>query len=173
MALLCGVITLVLIIAFGGKETRISTKSEQLSSSLLFCVSSNPVSPFFVSQKVIKPEHELKYFFENDQISKISYKYVGGLNSEKEAEDELSLMNFKYDTYMGLTQIYQEDLTPVFVVLGNDATISFFITRDKFTVETAPLVFLSQENFEKVETASIEEIKSMYEVLGFSCNLEK
>lgn len=166
-------ITLVLVAVFDQKETKISIKSEQPSNSLLVCNASDPVSPFFTSSVAMATKHELKYFFEGDNVSKISYKYVGSFGSEQEAKDELSLMNFKYDSYMGDTQIYQEDLSPVFLVLENDATISLFLTREKFTTETAPLVFLSQENFEKLKKASIDGIKDTYEALGFTCNLDR
>lgn len=173
VVLLFGAVAMLLIIMLSGRETHISDDRDYLSTTSLYCYSNSPKNVFFVSSTEVNEKHELKFLFDDGQIKNISYFYNGEFNSDVAAGKEISLMHAQYNKYMAKTNINQEVLTPVFVVIEKSATINLFFDGEDFTVEMAPLIFLDRESFEKIDESSVDMVEDLYESLGFSCNINK
>ncbi len=156
-----------------GKETHTSEGDEYISTTSLSCLAENPQNAFFVANDAISAKHDLKFLFKDNKIKNISYNYVGEFGSEAVASQKFSAMRAKYNMYMIKTPISQEALTPSFVVIEKSVNINLFFNESNFVAEMAPLVFLTPEDYVNINEMNIEEIKSMYEGLGFSCNIKQ
>lgn len=156
-----------------GKETYISEGDEYAATASLYCLAENPQNAFFVANDAISAKHELRILFSNNEIEDISYVYKGGFGSEETAGQRFAAMRSKYNIYMAKTPINQEALTPVFVVIEKSVNINLFFDRGTFVAEMAPLVFLNQEDYEDAIGLPVDGVKSLYETLGFSCNINQ
>lgn len=156
-----------------GKETHTSEGDEYVTTTSLYCSAENPQDAFFVANDAVSAKHNLRFFFRNNKVSDISYIYKSDYGASTAASRDLADMRAKYNIYMTKTPINQEALTPVFVVIENSANINLFLSESTFVVEMAPLVFLNQTNYENIDNLSVDGVKSMYEGLGFSCNINQ
>lgn len=164
------IIVALLFLLFGSyRETRTSQETITSAVAALDCKSTQPLQNVFSYKSNDSATHELKITFDNERIDKINYIYTGRFTDASATENALAEMHAKYNTYMGTTEIYHEDLTPVFTVDGTEGRINLFIERKKFTAGTAKLVFLDDDEYAKMKKAGIEDVKKLYENKGFRC----
>lgn len=177
---ICGIIAMILIviavsiiILLQPKETHISSGTEKSSIEVLDCVSSVQNEPFFVSDKAIDSNHEVKITFNNNKPDKYNYTYIGKFDSNKIAEEELSWLHGDYNNYMGKIDIYQEDLSPSFTVLDNDVIINLYLDNKTLAVDTARFLFLTSEQFVNIKKMPITEVAKIYKNRSFNCVINK
>ncbi len=171
IAIFAGVAALMVFL-LNGNTKYVSDGDESTATKYLYCVASGPKNPYFESEKALNATHEIKYTFKDGATNIISYTYNGEFNSEKDARAELSKMTFKYNDYMGATQLYQQDLDPTWTVLNNKAIINLFMTNGKtLTSETMRFAFLGYEQLRSLASASAESLKEYYESLNFTCKI--
>lgn len=157
----------------GGKEIHTSEGDEHAATTLLYCSAGNLQNAFFMENDATSAKHELRILFSDNEIEDISYVYKGEFDSEEMAGQRFAAMRSKYNIYMTKTSIGQEALTPVFVVIEKSVNINLFFDKGTFVAEMMPLVFLNQEDYEDVIGLPVDGVKSLYETLGFSCNINQ
>lgn len=171
IAIFAGVAALMVLL-LNGNTKYTSDGDEVTATEYLYCSASDPKNPYFESSKASNAVHEIKYTFKNGATDRISYTYTGEFDSENSAKAELSKMTFKYNDYMGTTQLYQQDLNPTWTVLDNKAIINLFMTNGAtLTSETMRFVFLGYEQLRSLASASAESLKGYYESLNFTCKI--
>ena len=143
--------------------------AQMVFTDILQCKSSNPDVSFF-TYDAEKSEHTIKIIFKDNKINKINYTFDGNFSSDKKAETTLSQMHAEYNTYMGGTSIYQENLTPTFSLLGSEIIINLFIDEKYFVPSTAKIVFLDGNEYVRARDGNIDEIEEIYKSKGFLCD---
>ena len=174
----CGIVAIFTLAALGvimllqPKETRSTTTSTQAELKVLDCKSSSPTNPFFASDVATSPLHEVKLQYKNDNLDRVNYTYTAKFESQKIAENVLSLLHANYNIFMGKTSIYQEDLTPTFSNIDTEDIINLYIELQNLTVDTAKFIFLENEEYLKLNKLSIDEVKKIYEKKSFICEIK-
>lgn len=164
-------ITVSFFLFMNGRETRTSNGDNITKMDSLYCISEKPKNPFF-SYKGTNAKHIVKYIFNSsEKIDGISYTYYNNFSSSESAIQAEAQLHVDYNTYMGKTSVYQEDLFPSFNINDSSLTINLYIKPEMLTSETNLFVFLGQEEYGEIKELTLEELKELYEDKHFSCKI--
>lgn len=173
-----GAILFGLVVVFIGVITWLLTHKTEIytsegsidtDASSLDCVASHPTDAFFVSSVAQSFEHRLKLIFKGEVVSDISYVFEGTYNSDSIAETAMAEMHAQYNKYMGKYGVSAENYNPVFTSVKAKANISIYVERAKLNNVIARIIFISDDEFRKIDEYKPEDFKKNYENRGFYC----
>lgn len=173
-----GIVVLAVLVAlvavfwdfFKSKETHISNKTTDIKVGVLNCEAGQPVDPFFASNTVLNSDHELKVIYGGGGIEKINYIYNGEYASNDAADKAGSQLHADYNIYMSKDA---ESLYPTFSVVENKLKISLYVEYRKLNTKNATLFFMNADEYQDLGDYSIDDLKSLYENKGFSCEISE
>jgi len=154
-------------------ETHITETIKDEEKNSLACKTSHPDDPFFVAERAQNYTHEVKLLFGDEQIREASYKYESTFSSHELAENALANMHVQYNKYLSESDVNPESYNPVFSTDKTKFRISIYAEMNKFNSAVARLFFINQDEFSKIGSMSIEQLKELYEGKGFSCTIGK
>lgn len=162
-------VIILVVILLHGNNVYILNDNKTTATKSLHCDAESVPQPFF-NYVGVDTRHDVKYIFDSEEnVDKVSYTYKNVFASNEIATHAEAKLHTDYNLYMGKTDVYQEDLSPTFVINNNKLTINLFMDRNTFTQDTAIFVFLTREDFENIYKYKIYDVKKMYENKNFSC----
>ena len=170
IAVVAGILALFLT---NGKETHTVAEESKDGSGVLYCESRARDDAFFKSPGVINEKHELKIIFQNQKAGEMSYTYTGKFNSNEIAESNSSSLHAKYNLYMADIGLDHESLSPTFSIIKSDVVANLYITQKIFSSGLAQFMFLTSEEYSKVNDYTMEEFANLYSKKGFSCTIRE
>lgn len=155
------------------KETYTSNSIDASKADALVCKIDDIDDVFFESEYAISDRHEIKAMFEEDKLSSLSYSYYGSFESNDVAKTVDATMHGKYNKYLGERSLSQNSLNPVFSVMENDTKVSLYAKNSEVTNQTAMFFFVDSDEFQRLSSRNINELKEMYEKKDFTCQITK
>lgn len=175
LIILC-VIAVIVFIAWWflrPKQTDVQSEDQTDKTVSLQCEVSDIDGAFFESSTAQKITHEIRATFKNDKIDKMSYTFYGVYNSHSVAENVNAILHGQYNKYMGEQGLSQQSLNPDFATIGDDLKITLFTDRAKLSSLTTQFFFLDTDEYQRLASRSVSEMKELYEAKGFSCEVNE
>ena len=169
------VVALILLLALllRGEEIRTSYEKENIETSILYCESSSPISPFFVSNTAIDAKHIIKVIIRGDEPYRISYNYYGQFRNKYEAETANAMLHGDYNNYMGKHGIDSGLLYPTFLPNDTKIKINLYAEKTQVNKTTGIFFFLDENSSEQFGQNDIEALKKVLESKNFKCKVNR
>lgn len=164
---------IVAVLLFKPKTTYVEGGEEIYTIDLLDCRISEHEGAFFNSKIADEALHEIRVTFRENKIDKIYYEYKTSFSSEEVAKSQNAEMHANYNIYMGNKGIEPGKLDPRFSTIDNETTVSLIAEKGDLALSNVSLFFLDANDFQKINSRSIEEMKKLYEGKGFKCVIQK
>ena len=180
-SLVATVICLVIIVAFiciviwlltHQSETRYSVPKEETDTSALKCTSSNGEDALLFAKSSQRNEYVLRFSFKDDRAKQISYEYNSVYNSDEAASSASADLFQEYVVFMEKNDVMRDSLNPNFAPVKSKLKISLYWDLSKGLGAVAPIFFMTEEEYNKLDKSGNADIKKMYEGKGFSCVTE-
>ncbi len=150
-------------------EEHYKISNEDVDTTSLECKSTSLEDAFFASKAAQRYEHLFKFLFRNDKLAQASYDYLGVFNSEGAASGASADMQTKYFKYMQDNGFSNTDLNPNFAPVKSKLKISLYWDLSKVFGVAAPVVLMTEDEYNNLDKSGRSEVKRMYEEKGFSC----
>lgn len=165
-------VVVVLTMLMQPKQSYTSKNDDYGSVGGVDCRKNDDIDAFFDSSGAEDFEHTIKATFRNDNIDKMSYTYEVVFPTEEVAERKLSQFHADYNIFMGDVGLDIELLTPNFSRFSTTDIINLYVVKSKAKGDFAKLLFLTNDEMQKLTTVDSQEFAKIYQNKGFECNIK-
>lgn len=167
------IVGIILWFILNKSETYTSEDIKYGNNSSLSCTSNSSDYAFFKTDSALDHTHKVVALFRDDKLHDLSYEYDGNYETNAGADNAMDVMHADYNIYLGNKGVDSESLSPVFSNNGNKTKVSLYADSGKLNIITAPLFFISDEEFYSLSKYGSKDIKNNYESKGFKCEYYK
>ena len=129
---------------------------------------------FFILDGASQVEHTIKVLFTGDRASKLFYSYEGKLRSDEDAERGATMMNIKYDKYLGEHNYpSSKKVEEEFRYDKSTVRIEVYTSVEGINSDTATFFFLENDKLDELMKMNADQLGKYYSEKGFKCDYQK